>query len=203
VGEERTRVFGELELLKKNINHVNVIISMQQSHAKHLGVTEELAPSEVLEDALNLELASCVEQGIAVVRDFADETPIHVDRHKLLQIVTNLLANARHAVNDGRSGKRQITVSTRSVDDDSVAIEVHDTGLGIPAENLTQIFNLGFTTKKEGHGFGLHSSACAAIEMGGTLTAHSDGQDQGALFRLVLPIGGDRISDHGTIPPPS
>jgi len=73
-----------------------------------------------------------------------------------------------------------------------VAIEVEDSGSGIRPENLSKIFALGFTTKKDGHGFGLHSSSCSAIEMGGTLTAHSDGPERGALFRLVLPLLGGR-----------
>ena len=69
-----------------------------------------------------------------------------------------------------------------------VRIAVTDNGVGIPAENLNRIFNHGFTTKKTGHGFGLHSAANAAKDMGGSLTVQSDGPGQGATFRLELPI---------------
>ncbi|MBT5707447.1 MAG: ATP-binding protein [Verrucomicrobia bacterium] len=69
-----------------------------------------------------------------------------------------------------------------------VRISVIDTGVGIPKENLTKIFAFGFTTRKEGHGFGLHSSALAAKEMGGELTGESDGMEKGAAFHLDLPI---------------
>ena len=62
-----------------------------------------------------------------------------------------------------------------------------DNGIGIPPENLTRIFNHGFTTRKDGHGFGLHSGALAAKEMGGSLTVHSGGTGQGAAFTLELP----------------
>jgi signal transduction histidine kinase len=70
---------------------------------------------------------------------------------------------------------------------DRVRITIADNGVGIAAEHLTRIFNHGFTTKKDGHGFGLHSGANAAKEMGGTLTAHSDGSGKGAEFTLELP----------------
>jgi signal transduction histidine kinase len=59
--------------------------------------------------------------------------------------------------------------------------------MGIAPEMLTRIFQYGFTTRQEGHGFGLHSSALAAQEMGGTLTVHSEGPGHGATFILELP----------------
>ena len=70
----------------------------------------------------------------------------------------------------------------------SVQVSVTDNGIGIAGENLTRIFSHGFTTKRDGHGFGLHSGALAAREMGGSLTAHSDGPGKGASFTLELPI---------------
>lgn len=73
--------------------------------------------------------------------------------------------------------------------DDKVRISVRDNGVGIPGANLNKIFNHGFTTrKKNGHGFGLHSGALAAREMGGQLTARSDGPGAGATFTLELPL---------------
>jgi signal transduction histidine kinase len=70
---------------------------------------------------------------------------------------------------------------------DMVKIAVMDNGIGIPPENLTRIFEHGFTTRKEGHGFGLHNGALVAKELGGKLTAHSDGPGKGATFVLALP----------------
>jgi signal transduction histidine kinase len=69
-----------------------------------------------------------------------------------------------------------------------VKISVIDNGIGIPRQNLTQIFAHGFTTRKDGHGFGLHSGALAAKELGGALLVHSDGPGQGAVFTLELPL---------------
>jgi signal transduction histidine kinase len=122
-----------------------------------------------------------------VVRDFSDVPDIDVDRHKLLQIVMNLLSNARHAV-ESTDGERRITIRLRTVGERQVAIDVEDNGVGIPAENLNKIFNHGFTTKRDGHGFGLHSCACAVIEIGGTLSVASEGVGRGASFTVVVPV---------------
>ena len=67
-----------------------------------------------------------------------------------------------------------------------VEITITDNGIGIRKENLLKIFSQGFTTKPQGHGFGLHASANAAREMGGRLTAQSEGEKQGATFILSL-----------------
>lgn len=72
--------------------------------------------------------------------------------------------------------------------DETARITVSDNGVGIAVENLTRIFAHGFTTKKNGHGFGLHSSALAAKELGGSLRASSEGPDRGATFILELPL---------------
>jgi signal transduction histidine kinase len=69
-----------------------------------------------------------------------------------------------------------------------VAISIIDNGVGIPAENLARIFNHGFTTRRDGHGFGLHSGALNARELGGSLNMRSEGAGQGAEFTLELPL---------------
>jgi len=111
-----------------------------------------------------------------------------VDRHKVLQILINLLRNAKYAM-DARSGHaKRLVVRVGVSSPNRVRITLADNGVGIDSEHLTRIFNHGFTTKKDGHGFGLHSGANAAKEMGGTLTAHSGGPGQGAEFTLELPV---------------
>ena len=111
---------------------------------------------------------------------------MNVEKHKILQILVNLVRNAKHACDDSGRADRRLTV--RMVNGDgSVKISVLDNGIGIPSENLTRIFNYGFTTFKGGHGFGLHSSALAAKEMGGSLTVRSGGLGEGADFTLELP----------------
>ena len=125
--------------------------------------------------------------GIDFQLDFDDVPEVTLDRHKVLQILVNLVGNAKQAMESTPIDQRQLTVSTR-YDGDQVSIAVCDTGMGITPENLSKIFSHGFTTKKDGHGFGLHSSALAAQEIGGSLSVHSDGPGLGATFVLRVPV---------------
>jgi PAS domain S-box-containing protein len=185
--QESGQVRGELDSLQRNIDHIKVIVSMQQSHARsHSGVTECFAPADVIEDALKLVAGGWDTGSIDLVRELAPIPEVEADRHKLLQILTNLFSNARQALSES-SGKKVI-VRLLPGDWDRFAIEVEDTGMGISEENLRKIFQHGFTTKKEGHGFGLHSSALAARSMGGSLAAFSEGAGRGARFRVELPL---------------
>jgi C4-dicarboxylate-specific signal transduction histidine kinase len=113
---------------------------------------------------------------------------VRVDKHKVLQILVNLVRNAKQAIAENEQDERKVTVAVRYPGQDRVRITVQDNGAGIPKENLARIFAHGFTTKSDGHGFGLHTSALAATEMGGALSAQSDGLGRGALFTLELPV---------------
>ena len=144
---------------------------------------------ELIEDAIRLNLTAFERHHIELVREFDENLPkVSVDRHKFLQIFINLLRNAKHALEDSCKGPRRMVIRVAMASPDRVKVVVSDNGIGIPPENLTKIFNHGFTTKKDGHGFGLHSGANAAKEMGGSLTARSDGPGQGAEFTLELPV---------------
>ena len=179
----------EVAALQKNIEHIKDIVAMQQSYAKVSGLTENLSPVELIEDALRMNAGSFQKHEVELVRELPADLPrVCVDKHKVLQILVNLLRNAKHACEDAGRPDKRITVRTAH-EHDRVRITITDNGVGIPPENLNRIFNHGFTTKKEGHGFGLHSAANAAKEMGGSLTVHSEGAGQGASFHLELPAG--------------
>jgi C4-dicarboxylate-specific signal transduction histidine kinase len=165
------------------------IVAMQQSYAKVSGAFENLQPENLVEDALSINMAAIDRHGIDVVRDFdADLPAVHVDRHKVLQILVNVFSNAKYAMESLEPGSKRMVISAKICSPQQIAIVIKDNGVGIPAENITKIFNYGFTTKKEGHGFGLHSGANAAKEVGGSLSARSDGPGKGAEFTLKLPI---------------
>jgi signal transduction histidine kinase len=117
-----------------------------------------------------------------------------VDRHQLLQILINLLSNARHALMESQQEDKRLTIRVlASTDSQHLLIEVADNGMGIASENLARLFTQGFTTKKTGHGFGLHISALAAAEMKGRISCASPGPGQGATFTLVLPLAGQEV----------
>jgi len=184
---ERNDAVSELESLLRNIEHIKEIVSMQQSHARVFGLMERIEPEALVADAVRMISISLQRHQIDLTTQVIAPRPIEVDRHKVLQILVNLLRNAKHAMNDGDSDIRRITVVISGEDEKLVKITVADTGCGIPAENLTKIFSHGFTTRKGGHGFGLHSSALAAQQMGGRLTVSSAGPGTGASFTLELP----------------
>jgi PAS domain S-box-containing protein len=177
----------ELDRLTANVEHIKEIVAAQQSYARLGGMIETFDARELVNDALRIHETSLVKDDISVLREYGEPALVAVDKHKVLQILVNLLGNARHALTDSGSEKKTITISIQPAGGDFVKIKLRDNGIGIPAANLTRIFQHGFTTKQNGHGFGLHSSANAAREMGGALHAHSDGPGEGALFTLELP----------------
>lgn len=160
---------------------------MQQRFARGSGVEESLAVADMVEDAIHINTAGFSRHEVNLVRQISPVPPVVTDRHKVLQILVNLLSNAKYALDDS-TGDKHLTVSVDADGEAGVRIQVRDTGAGIAPENLSRIFQHGFTTKKDGHGFGLHSGALAAKELGGTLTAHSDGPGRGAVFTLTLPL---------------
>ena len=190
-GDQKTSWMTELDQLRKHVEHVNQIVAMQQSYAKVMGVVETVAPAQLVEDAIQINAAALDRHGINLVREFEPAPSVLVDKHKVLQILINLLRNAKYAVTDKAGGEeKRVAIRVGPLGEDRIRIQVVDNGVGIPPENLTRIFLHGFTTRKEGHGFGLHSGALAAHEMGGELSAHSDGVGKGAIFTLTLPIKG-------------
>ena len=142
-----------------------------------------------MEQALSINLSPLSQHHVKIVRNYADTPLIISDKHQILQILVNLIRNATHAMieNPGDSHCLSLTID-QSLEDHRIQLSVHDTGVGINPEHLTRIFSQGFTTKPEGHGLGLHSSALAAKSLQGTLHAFSDGEGQGARVTLDLPF---------------
>jgi PAS domain S-box-containing protein len=187
LSEERTRLLHEVDSLQRNVEHIKEIVSMQQAYATMIGVVEDLAPVDLLEDSLRMNAAALVRHDVRVVRDFAPAPAIRAERGKVLQILINLIRNAKYAVDSGPAAEKILTLRIAPHPAGRVTIVVEDNGSGIAPENLGRIFSRGFTTRADGHGFGLNSSALAAKEMGGSLTAASAGLGGGAAFTLELP----------------
>jgi two-component system, NtrC family, sensor kinase len=148
-----------------------------------------------MEDALQMNAAALSRHGIMVSRSYAETPLIAVDKHKILQIFVNLIRNAKYAIDAAARRDKRIDITITLRNETHVAITVKDNGIGIDPDNLTRIFSHGFTTKKDGHGFGLHSGALAAKEMGGSLSAFSEGPGTGAAFTLELPLVSPKSAD--------
>ena len=187
--KEQIELLVELASLTENIEHIKGIVTMQQRYAKVSGMNENLTAPELVEDALRMNFAAFERHRIQLVREIDEKTPtICVDRHKVLQVLINLISNAKHAMDQQNAHDKRLVIRVAPHTADRVSISIGDNGVGIAPGNLNKIFNHGFTTKHDGHGFGLHSGANAAREMGGSLSAHSDGEGQGAIFTLELPV---------------
>ena len=160
---------------------------MQQNYAQVAGVMETIPAVSLVEDALQINAAGLTRHQVRVEREFLDTPVVSVEKHKVLQILVNLISNAKYALSEGAADPRLLRIQIRLQPEGKFQIRVTDNGMGILAENLDRIFAHGFTTRAKGHGFGLHSGALAAREMGGSLTVQSDGPGRGATFILELP----------------
>ena len=184
----------DLESLGQSVEHIKEIVAMQQGYARLSGIQEEVPAETLIEDALRINREALERHGIAVVREYSPSPPLVIEKHKVLQILVNLLGNAKYACDvrrpDGPAPRIVVRIDTPKGDraGNRVRIVVADNGNGIPHENLGRIFDNGFTTRKDGHGIGLYSAALTARELGGALFVHSDGAGKGARFTLDLPV---------------
>jgi signal transduction histidine kinase len=191
LGHEQAAILAELANLENGLEHIKHIVGTQQQHAKTNTLRERITPAEICEEAIHMDLGTAAESQIQIVRQFQALPAVPMDKHKVLQILINLLSNAKRAVLTADCPDKRVTISTqlkRSNAGDRLVFEVTDNGIGIKPENLTRIFSYGFTTRADGHGFGLHSAANAAGEMGGSLNAFSEGFGTGSRFTLQIPL---------------
>jgi signal transduction histidine kinase len=187
--DERAILTQELEALSEGIDHIKQLVQSQQGYAGRIGVLETVSLATLIDTALSItSKAATGPDDIVVERDFASLDAVSIDRHRVMEILVNLIQNARQSVIESRVEPARLIIRLKDLSFDRVRIEVTDNGVGIEPENLARIFTHGFTTKKNGHGFGLHASANAATEMGGSLSARSEGKGLGATFVLELPI---------------
>jgi len=192
VAGEHQRWHEELRQLQENIEHMKQVVAMQQDYARVSHTLEPLAAAELVEEALRMNHAGLLRHRIRVERDFQSVPPVIVDKHKVLQILINLIRNAKDALDEGAALEKRLKLKIYLNGSARVKILVSDNGVGIPPENLTRIFQHGFTTRRDGHGFGLHSGAITAKELGGELMVQSDGTNLGATFTLELPVAGGK-----------
>ena len=185
--KHRKNIKREIADLRENVDHVKEVVNAQQSMATSGSLAQNFSLSELIHSAMIAARGSLSQNGVKTVVDMEDENLVlRSDKHKLLQILVNLIKNASDALQESETEDPQILIETRFHNHD-LAIRVRDNGCGIPRNMLERIFNHGVTTKKHGHGFGLHSSANSASELGGSLTASSEGPGKGSCFELLIP----------------
>ena len=185
---EQQVMIAELAQLTRRIDHIKEIVATQQSYAGNASVLESGSLRELVEDVVRICDVSLARHHITLIKEFSDVPQMPLDKHRVLQILVNLINNAKQALEAGANRSPQIILRLRVVDDGRVRVEVEDNGEGIAQDNLARVFEHGFTTRVDGHGFGLHGCILAAHELGGDLTVRSAGPGRGALFILELPL---------------
>ena len=188
---EQESIDAELLRLTDSVAHIKEIVAAQQSLAGVSGVIESVRVSDLFEDALRM--AGIDQDEVTVVRDLHADPALALDRHRVVLILLNLISNAMHAMKGNAGRPRVLSLRAEVIDGQGVIITVADNGVGISPENLTRIFVHGFTTHTDGHGFGLHSSALAAKEMGGALMVLENAGAHGAAFTLQVPLDSELI----------
>ena len=195
---EQQSILNELTSMTKSVDHIKEIIATQQAYAGTASLMEPARIEELVEDALRMNAGALARQQVTVEKEFAPVPVLPLDKGRILQILVNLIGNAKQAMEVATDRTHRLTLSVGMVRGHTLRVAVADTGVGIPPENLVRVFAHGFTTKEDGHGFGLHSAAVAAREMGGALTAHSNGPGTGAVFVLELPAGAAQKTEETT-----
>ncbi len=178
----------EFEAISGHVQYLCEIVQAQQSFTRIGEAQESIDVRELIETALTLKGREL--KGIEIRREIGAVPEFVTDRYKLLQIIVNFIGNACDAMPADESRPRWIAIRARSIND-QLEIAVQDSGIGIAADVLPRIWEFGFTTKERGHGFGLHSSAVAAQQLGGTISASSAGLGEGACFSVRIPLAAD------------
>jgi len=187
ISREREELLEESRRLDEKMGHIKSVIRIQQDYARG-GIFEEVVTGpELMQDAIMLCDRSLHRHDIQLVQRVQPTEPLLLAKSKLLQVLVNLIKNAKESIIEADSRERVITV-VADLEDDHLRMSIADTGMGIAPETLDRLFNHGFSTKADGKGFGLHSCAIAIQDLGGSISVQSDGPGTGATFMIRVPV---------------
>jgi signal transduction histidine kinase len=188
--EEQQTILNEMRGLVRNIRHMKQIIASQQTMAKSTVRVESIALVDVLTHAMEMSFQPEDAKWMTIYRDYQEVPSVLIDQHQLLQILVNLLRNAKQAMQQQGQEHHELRlrVNCHNNEKTSVVLTIQDSGIGIAPEHLSKMFTRGFTTKQDGNGIGLHSSIVAIQNMGGSMLVHSDGVGKGAVLTLTFPV---------------
>ncbi len=180
--------FGVIEENRKRlhnkINTISEVITAQQTNAAtNYAMKEKADLRTIIEDALRLDIIPLKSLGNKIKKQFDPVPEVVIQKSKLIQIIINLIKNASEAMSSLPVNRRSLSISLDS-NNHNVFLRITDNGKGIEKELLKKIFHHGYTTRKDGHGFGLHSCATYMSDMGGDIYAESEGINRGATFIL-------------------
>ncbi len=198
IQSENRNMLVELDSIKQNIDYMKDIVVMQKDISGVSGIQEKINLPEICDLAIEMTFTLIESRHIHLQKDYHYKDAIVVDRSRLLQVLINLLKNAKYAVEQAVNTLDKVIQIEIKKKGSTIVLQIIDNGIGIEKTQLHKIFSMGYTTRREGHGFGLHSSANAAKEMGGQLTVTSEGVGMGAAFVLTLPEAPPTQSQHNS-----
>jgi len=185
LSEDHRCLLGEMKSIVRHLSLMKDIIETQQAHAKGALLNQTVALEAVIEDALRVQAEALTRHGIEVCKSFDADQLVRAEKTRLTHVLINLVKNAIEAMGL-EEGPRRLTLESGVDQNGCVVLRIRDTGMGIGPKDLENLFSHGFTTKEDGHGFGLHYCANVMKEMGGHLRAESGGLHQGATFILTF-----------------
>ena len=188
--DQHAQTCEDLDTLIGQIEHVKGIIAAQDDIARTRSIHEPVILKDLIETALAVHSPELAKNQIALTRDYADLPQVITDKQQVSQIVDNLIANAMEAIHQQGPGPHRLTVRIQldTEEDNQIILKVMDTGIGISPENLHRIFAQSLSPDGGKQGSGLHNNANTVKNLGGSLTATSDGPGQGACFTLEFPV---------------
>lgn len=187
LAHDNKNMITELNELQAHINLVKELIATQQDYAKLDLSRKRLNLAGLIDDAITIELLSLQKHDVTVKKDYKISPRIFADNSKILHVFLNLIKNAKEAMIASARKERILEIDIEATENGGCLVIIRDNGVGVSQSKLQQMFQYGFTTKLEGHGFGLYTSLRAMQELGGAISAHSEGPGQGTEFRLTFP----------------
>lgn len=192
---ERVEIGADLKALMSNLEQVKAVLRAQQAYVEAPRLVERVSVADLVDDALRMQIAGLERHGVVVRRQIDASPTMLLERHKVLQILANLISNAKQALVGSATQPKLLTIEVQAPAPDRLVITVADNGAGISAANMARLFQQGFTTRGDGHGYGLHWAGNATKEMRGSLQASSEGPGLGAVFRLELPAANAEVGE--------
>jgi signal transduction histidine kinase len=185
--KEQVENLSELQRLQETIRHIRDAIASQQSHARKSDFRQRVELRALLNETLLVNEALQKQCGITVSVNMPDLPLLELNRSRVAQVLVNLEKNALLAMQSVPRKNHELTLNVAILKSDVLQIEIRDTGTGFTPEIHERLFGQGFTTRKEGSGLGLHYCVNVIREMGGDITAYSDGPGTGASFTITIP----------------
>jgi signal transduction histidine kinase len=175
-------------IVHDNDRAVNIITHLRALLKKDEVETQEIDLNDVIRETMEIVGAEALKNGIDLATYKPEGTlPVRGDPIQLQQVLINLAMNAIDAMRDCDLGKRKMSVNTAPVNGSSVEVSVADTGTGIPADKLNNVFDAFYSTKGHGTGLGLSIARTIVQNHSGRIWAENRPQG-GALFRFTLPL---------------